>query len=71
MVDNQDTFRMGRVIDLPTVTGTSTPLEFQQLINQVQALARVMLATQGQYYTLPHQIVLAYYVTPLVLACQS
>jgi hypothetical protein len=49
MVDNQDTFRMGRVIDLPTVTDTSTPLEFQQLINQVQALARVMLATQGQY----------------------
>lgn len=71
MADNQDTLEMRCVTDLLTIAATSAPLEFQQLINQVQALARVMLATQGQYYTLPHQIVLAYYVTPLVLACQT
>ena len=38
MIDNQETYRMGHVINLYTVVSMSTPLKFKQFINQVQAL---------------------------------
>jgi PII-like signaling protein len=46
MPDNQDTFGMRRVTDLPiVVAATSAPSEFQHLINQVQALTQAILVT--------------------------
>jgi hypothetical protein len=38
MIDNQETYKMGHVMNLHTVVGMSTPSKFKQLINQVQAL---------------------------------
>ena len=46
MTDNQDTTIMGCVTNLPIFDVTSAQSKFQQLINQVQDLTQVVLATQ-------------------------
>lgn len=70
MVYNQDTPRMGCVMNLLAVAGIFTPLKFQQFINQMQALTQAMLATQRQHHTLTPQQVLTHDVAPPVLASQ-
>ena len=48
MTNNHDTPELERLMDLPIITSTSAHLNFQQLINQVEPLTRVVLVAQVQ-----------------------
>jgi hypothetical protein len=48
MTHNHDTPELKRLMDLPVTATTSTYSKFQQLINQVKPLTRVVLAVQVQ-----------------------
>jgi hypothetical protein len=48
MANNHDTPELERLMDLPVIASTSAHSNFQQLINQVEPLTRVVLATQVQ-----------------------
>jgi hypothetical protein len=46
MANNHDTPELERLMDLPVIASTSAHSNFQQLINQVEPLTRVVLTTQ-------------------------
>jgi hypothetical protein len=46
MANNHDTPELERLMDLPVIASTSAHSNFQQFINQVEPLTRVVLTTQ-------------------------
>ena len=63
MEHNQNTYWIRHKTNLFVIINTSTQLDLQQLICQVQLLTQTVLATQNQNQTLSPQQVLATMVT--------